>query len=47
LENFCKKLEAGLFLFGNNTKKRPNNLILGNLFESTILNMVEFEVKDY
>jgi len=42
LENLCKKNDASLFLFGNHNKKRPNNLILGRLFDGHLLDMVEF-----
>lgn len=32
LEQFSKKLNASLFMFGNSNKKRPNALILGKKY---------------
>jgi len=34
IEAYCKKLECGLFSFINSNKKRPNNLVIGNIFEN-------------
>ncbi|XP_011502631.1 PREDICTED: ribosome production factor 2 homolog [Ceratosolen solmsi marchali] len=47
LENFGRKFNASLFVLINNNKKRPNNLIIGRLFEHTIMDIVEFGVEDY
>lgn len=30
-EFFAKKTDASLFMFGSHNKKRPNNLVLGEL----------------
>lgn len=49
-ENFEKYLVqkgASIFTVGSNSKKRPNNLIIGRTFDEIILDMVEFEVEDY
>ena len=47
LEFFGQKNDASLFAFGNSNKKRPNNLILGRLFDHKMLDMVEFGVDDF
>lgn len=36
-----------MFSFGSTSKKRPNNLILGRIFENEILDMVELGIKRY
>ena len=47
LEQFCKKYDCSHFALGSHTKKRPNNLILGRLFNYQMLDMVEFGITDY
>lgn len=39
--------DCALFSFGSSTKKRPNNLILGRIFENEILDMVELGLQQY
>lgn len=34
-------------MFGSTSKKRPNNLVLGRLFEHELLDMVELGIKEY
>merc|ERR1711935_94770 len=41
VEFLTNKNLCPLFIFGNNTKKRPNNLIFGRIFEQKKLDMVE------
>lgn len=36
-----------MFAFGSTSKKRPNNLIIGRIFENEILDMVELGIKQY
>ncbi|KNC82146.1 hypothetical protein SARC_05566 [Sphaeroforma arctica JP610] len=47
LEFFCNKSDTSLFVFGNHTKKRPNNVVLGRMFNGAILDMVEVGIVDY
>lgn len=47
LEHLSKKYDASLFFFGSHTKKRPQNLIFGRMFNNSILDMLEFEVKAF
>lgn len=41
------KNECTHFLFGSTSKKRPDNLIIGRLYEHDVLDMVELAIKDY
>jgi ribosome production factor 2 len=41
IEFFSTKNECFLFCVGSNTKKRPNNIIFGRLFDYQLLDMVE------
>ena len=34
-------------MFGNHSKKRPNNLVMGRCFDHHILDMMEFGVENY
>lgn len=47
IEFICQKNECSLFLFTSHSKKRPNNLVMGRLFDGHILDMVEFGVEMY
>ncbi|XP_014237274.1 ribosome production factor 2 homolog [Trichogramma pretiosum] len=47
LEGFGKKFNANHFMMISNNKKRPNNLVIGRLFEHTLMDMVEFGVENY
>lgn len=47
IEFICQKNECSLFLFTSHNKKRPNNLVMGRLFDGHILDMVEFGVDLY
>ncbi|EKX41161.1 hypothetical protein GUITHDRAFT_112900 [Guillardia theta CCMP2712] len=42
VEFLCMKNEASIFGFGTHSKKRPNNLILGRMFDYKIYDMYEF-----
>jgi len=47
LENFSQQYDMSLFAFGNHSKKRPNNLILGRMFHHKLLDMIELGVESY
>jgi len=47
IEFFSLKADCSLFLYGSHSKKNPDNLIFGRLFEHHILDMVEFRLVDY
>jgi ribosome production factor 2 len=34
-------------LFGSNSKKRPNNIVLGRTFDWKVLDMVEFGINSF
>lgn len=47
LENFGRKMNASLFVMVNNSKKRPNNMTIGRLFEHTIMDIIELGIENY
>eukprot|EP00889_Picochlorum_renovo_P004398 jgi/Picre1/31428/NNA_006780.t1 len=47
LENFSSKSDCSLFILGNHTKKRPNNIILGRMYDYKLYDMMEFGVTGY
>jgi len=47
LEFLCTKNDCSLFALGSHTKKRPNNLVLGRLFDGHLLDMFEFGVEGF
>ncbi|KAJ5074501.1 brix domain containing protein [Anaeramoeba ignava] len=47
LEKYSYTYECSWFVFGSNTKRRPNNLIFGRLFDYHVIEMMEFQVEDY
>jgi len=47
LEFFCQKNDSSLFMFGNHNKKRPNNLIIGRMYDYHLLDMVELGVESF
>jgi len=44
IERFTRKSNAGLFLSGSHSKKRPVNLVFGRMFDSNLLDLAEFRV---
>lgn len=47
VEDFCKKMETPLFMMGSHSKKRPDNLVVGRMFNYSLLDMVELYVESY
>ena len=47
VEQMAVKSDCSLFALGTHQKKRPDNLILGRLFSSHLLDMFEFRVSNY
>ncbi|KAL5007166.1 hypothetical protein ScPMuIL_015972 [Solemya velum] len=47
LEFFSKKTDSSLFLFGSHSKKRPDNLVLGRLYDYHVLDMIELGVDKF
>ena len=47
VEFLCNKNNTGFFLLANHSKKRPQNLTIGRVFNENVLDMVEFGVEDY
>jgi len=47
VEFFTDKADSSLFMYGSHSKKRPNNLVIGRLFDGQVLDMVEFGVNKF
>lgn len=47
LEFFSQKCDASLFMFGCHSKKRPNNIIIGRMFDYHILDMIELGIDSF
>ncbi|XP_055640431.1 ribosome production factor 2 homolog [Toxorhynchites rutilus septentrionalis] len=47
LEQLAKSNDCNLFMFGSSSKKRPNNLILGRIYDEQVLDMVELGIGKY
>lgn len=45
VEQFCKKYETAVFLMGSHSKKRPNNVVVGRMFNYTLLDMYELGIE--
>uniref|UniRef100_A0A915CN80 Ribosome production factor 2 homolog n=1 Tax=Ditylenchus dipsaci TaxID=166011 RepID=A0A915CN80_9BILA len=44
---FSQKFDASLFLFGSNSKKHPNSLIFGRMFDYQVLDMVDLTIQKF
>ena len=47
IERLSQKHDFSLFALGNGNKKRPDNLILGRLYDHKMLDMIELGVKNF
>lgn len=47
VERFAKKYNASLFAFASHNKKRPNNIVLGRLYDEQLLDMIELGIEQY
>lgn len=47
IEFICQKNDCSLFLFTSHSKKRPNNLTMGRLYNGRLLDMVELCIEQY
>lgn len=45
VEAFCKKHETSLFVMSSHSKKRPDNLVIGRMFNYSLLDMIEMHVE--
>jgi ribosome production factor 2 len=45
LEFLAPKNDCGLFVFGSHSKKRPDNLVMGRVYEGQLLDMYEFGIE--
>jgi len=47
LEFLSRVNDASLFAFGSHSKKRPNNLVLGRMFDHHVLDLIELGVENF
>lgn len=47
IEGYSSKSDASLFVLGNHTKKRPDNVVMGRLYDFKLYDMMEFGVENY
>lgn len=47
LERFCEQNDCSQFCFFSNSKKRPNNVVIGRTFNGKILDMVELGLLEF
>lgn len=47
LQFFCERSDCASFCLANHSKKRPNNLVLGRMFDFQLLDMIELGVLDF
>uniref|UniRef100_A0A8C5K6Y5 Ribosome production factor 2 homolog n=1 Tax=Jaculus jaculus TaxID=51337 RepID=A0A8C5K6Y5_JACJA len=46
-EFFSKKSDCSLFMFGSHNKKRPNNLVIGRMYDYHVLDMIELGIEKF
>ncbi|CAM6086697.1 unnamed protein product [Calypogeia fissa] len=47
LEFLSQKTDCSLFVFGSHSKKRPNNLVVGRMFDHHVYDMIELGVEKF
>ena len=47
LEFLCEKNECSLFVLGTSSKKRPDNIVVGRMFDGKLLDMFEFGISAF
>ncbi|KAL6258159.1 hypothetical protein P5V15_010114 [Pogonomyrmex californicus] len=47
IEKFTFKYNTPLFMMALHNKKRPHNLVMGRMYERTLLDMIEFGIENY
>uniref|UniRef100_A0A8P0P5D3 Ribosome production factor 2 homolog n=1 Tax=Canis lupus familiaris TaxID=9615 RepID=A0A8P0P5D3_CANLF len=47
VEFFSKKSDCSLFMFGSHNKKRPNNLVIGRMYDYHVLDMIELGIEKF
>lgn len=47
MQFFCERSDCAFFCLANHSKKRPNNLVIGRMFNFQLLDMVELGVADF
>uniref|UniRef100_U5EX67 Ribosome production factor 2 homolog n=1 Tax=Corethrella appendiculata TaxID=1370023 RepID=U5EX67_9DIPT len=47
IERISQKSDSHLFIFGSSSKKRPNNLVFGRMYDEQILDMIELGITQF
>jgi len=47
VENICRKHESPLFIIGSHSKKRPDNIVVGRMFNYSLLDVVELGIDSF
>ncbi|KEH42099.1 putative Brix domain-containing protein [Medicago truncatula] len=47
LEFFAQKTDCSLFLYGSHSKKRPNNLVLGRMYDFHVYDLIEVGIENF
>ncbi|TPP58822.1 Ribosomal biogenesis protein, partial [Fasciola gigantica] len=47
VEKMCQKYDCSMFVIGLHSKKRPNNIVIGRLYDGELLDMFELGMQSY